>query len=1673
MSDTLGPLALAQASLTALRAHKTIPPGRVLAADERADLSGWTGWGPLADAVDPYKRHRLTGGWKDVVDELSELLSPQEETAAKEATATSFYTTPAISAAMWDLLIRLGFTGGRVLEPGCGSGNFIAATPPGIKVDWTGVEIDPTSAGIAARLHHGATIINKPLERTAFRIGAFDAVIGNVPFAKVPIYDATWPADEAGFTPTLHSYFLWRALKGLHPGGLAVLITSRYTMDGENPLARTFYSRIGEFVGAIRLPSGAFSGLGFPGVADIVVLRRRPYDADGAKAGAWRRARTHDHLLTTINDYWGAHPDMVLGAMHPRGGQRNGATLDVIPPAGADPMELLANAVDKLVAHAHAGGLVWQAAERPTGTVLAATTDDKEGSFHLAEDGKVTQVLNGNHEPISKPSDELKHLILLRDAATELFTADADLDRADADIAPLREHTMTVYRSYVERYGPLNRATITAGPVDEETGFPTFNRRTPNLGGFRGVGDRPGDPDYPTVLALGKWSEDERSETPADILTRRVNRRPVRKQQADNPAEAVALCWDEHGHLELSTLARLLDVSEAEVPAHLTGLAFCDPADDRWVPAEEYLSGNVREKLQVAEDMVANEEEPERWRVNVAALTQVQPVDLGPADITARLGGPWIPADVVRDFIVAIFGLSTASYKDESEKVIVRHEKLTASWEVFAPPARQKVVATTRWGTARFNAVDLIEKALNGTAPVALDEVEVPDPDRPGKTKTKKVRNQAETQLAEERTKQIQETFGTWVWTDPGRSDRLCHLYNWAYNAVRLRKHDGSMFTYPGMAAGFDPYDHQRAMVARIVAASAAPSSTAPSSTIVATAVGGGKTAMMIMAGQTMKRLGLINKPCAVVPNHLLEQTATEFRRVYPGARILMVTKADLNPKRRKYFAAKIAAADWDMIVMTVQQFTSIPVSPALEADFVADQIAALEEAMSADAELDNSRTVKRLAKQIMKLKQRHAALSNWGKPQPETFEGEGFILDEEAAEMRRTRKRPGRDDGLFFDLLGIDFLMIDEFHFFKNLYSPCRTEGFAMPASKRAEDAFMKISWLRSTYGRTFAGFTGTPISNTLAEAYTLLRYTHSVERLKEWDLCSFDAFAGMFITFESKIEVSPDGAGFRMHRRPSQFVNVPELRLMLGETMDVRTRHQLKLAGPGRVVRDIIKVQAQSELKPFVENLVHRADKIRLGKPIQRYSETKRRMVDDNMLSVCNDGRKAALWLPLVGLDSAEPGKPDVVAANVARIYHETKDWTWPDLSKGLLWSDGKPGACQFIFCDLGTPRDGDPQVYGETRDLLVSLGVPRHQIQFVHAAKTDLERAFLFKQCRDGDVAVLFVSTEKGGTGVNAQDRLVAIHHMDAPWRPADVEQRDGRGDRPGNLCDTMWIFRYVTEGSFDSYMWQHLERKSHFIFQILSGELDVRQVDDLISADTLDYAQIKAAATGQELVLDLARTQAEVARLRNLYAAHHRDVSRLKADQHHYLQTARTYERNAASWEAIVTSAAEHGRIYEKHSTRIDVEEEAADALAEAGRYARAHRSEHEAGTWRGVRIKFSVIWSGGAPILTVWLAPKTGWHWTPVGNPQVKLLRKGYETALLRYIDNAINTAEREAFAALDYAQTLRQRIEAIEPELKKTFDQEEELNQAIAERKRLEDLIAADLEPSREMAKAA
>lgn len=1631
MHDTAtGRLALARRCLAAFTTYKAIGPGIEPTPEQRAALAGWAGWGALADAVDVTKRPRLTGGWKEISDVLLETMSPVEVAAAKEATATSYYTPPSVIAAMWDILTGLGFPGGRVLEPGCGSGRFIAATPPHLRerVQWTGVEIDPTSAGIARILHPHAKIINKPLEKVVFKERAFTAAIGNVPFAEVQPFDPHLIHQEVGGKLSLHNYFLWRAVRNLHPGGVAILVTSRYTMDAENPAARRFIARWAEFVGAIRLPTGGL-GEATDVVADIIVLRRRaaPYGPqDEIPDDGWLEATRREELRTSLSTYWDTHPHMVLGTLAPKGGAYHGHTLEVTP--GDRPLsEGLDGAVRALVEEARREGRFWYGPDAPGGDGGEEDTvpAEKEGSFHLHPDGSVTQVIDGQHVRVPKPGDELRHLILLRDAAVELFAADADLSKPDADVEPTRAHARRLYEQYVAAYGPLNRCKIVQGPVDEETGIPTLRRITPPMGGFRGTSTKPSDPDLPTVLALEVYDEEEGTARPSEILLRRVNRRPRRITRTESPAEAISVCLDQHGRIVLKTIADLLGCPVEEVPARCGGLLYEDPETLQWVTADEYLSGPVRDKLRAAR--AAAENDPGRWGRNVAALEAVQPADLEPSQIEARLGSPWIPAEDVAEFIRALFNLRPY------DKVEVRHEPYTASWEVTAPAARRKVEATTAWGTERYNAIDLIQLALNGGAPTVYDTIVVHRPD--GTKSERRVRNHAETQLAEARLDAIQEKFKFWLWCDPGRASRLCERYNQVYNNYRPRQWDGSWLTFPGMAAGLTPYKHQRDVVARMVSEPAV---------AVWHPVGAGKTWVMAMGAMTLKRLGLISKAVAVVPKHLLEQAAAEFVRLYPTARVLMVTPADLTPARRRYFAAKCAAASWDIVVMTREQFTSIPVSPEVEAQFVEEQIYAYERALTeAGPNLGNGRTAKRIAKQVMNLRARHQKLLH--------------------------RKE---DTGLVFDQLGIDFVMVDEIHYYKNLYTPTRMEGFSLPASKRAEHLYMVTGWLRqrNPNGRCLAGFTGTPLSNTLAEGHVWMRLFLPPWRLEQLGLPSFDAFGGQFIQYETRIEVKPDGSGFRAHRRPYKFHNRPELRLIFAEFADIRTRESLGITGP-RPQYETVAVDPQPELKGVVADLAERADAILRGKPKKIWSKSSQAEVDDAMVVVCTEGRKAALWLPLVGVQGTGPCKLDVAADNIARIWRQWKDHRYPepDSSGEALFSfAGEPGAFQLVFMDLGTPRPGDGQAYGYLRDRLVQAGIPRHMIRFAQDYETPEEKRRLYKDCREGRVAVLVTSTEKGGTGVNVQDRLVAIHHVDAPWRPADVEQREGRGLRPGNRHDTVLIYRYVTTGSFDAYMWQTLERKAAAFGALISEDPNLRTVVDALSEQALDCAAVKAVATGQPLLMELADVEAEVARLRNLAAAHERNRTLISERIRDMTRMAAICEANSLTYEEIARVAPGAPRTYRKRTGSVPVADRDAVAaiLAEEAREAFMNAISRDAGEWRGVKIGFTSSRSLLKSTVTVSIGANY-YHMVEIGDVQIKAVR-GKETlsakpsAVINLIDKAIDEAAARVGEEEERAAWYREQVAELRPKLNEPFPQQRELDDAVRRRARIKEQIEAE-----------
>ena len=1505
MNGQPGPITRARTSLRALEVLDQLTArGSVPSASDLDDLRGWAGWGPMAPAFSPHRKD----AWREIGERLEWLLPPEQRREAEQATPNAFYTPPDLAAACWRILRGLGFHHGRILEPGCGAGVFMAATPAGSEVTWIGVERDPVTARIAQLLHPSAQIINERLQNAALPAHSVDAVIGNVPFGETPIYDPTAPKDV---TKSLHNYCIWRSARTLRPGGVAVLITSRYTMDARDTGARQAIAEEADLIGALRLPNDALSPGGTEVVTDILVLRCRdgaspPADADWIETVQLYEVDPEERWSygDRLNQWFAAHPAAVLGVLRPDYAPQYGRTVRVDSHVDAAPLEsALADAGRQLVASAQSNGLAWSATAVPAadaGRVGIPQRADgrKERSFHLI-DGAVYQVRDGALVTAGKTGKELRELtalVLLRDSAVSLLDAEADHDLSEEFLAPLRARLNVTYDGYVAAYGPLNRATITHGEPDPETGLATLSRRRPRMGGFRQ------DPDYVTVLALENYDEETGQAAKAPIFSQRVNQRPQRPTRADSPGEAIRVCLDTRGRLDLAVIADLLQLPADRVPEALQGLAYLDPRSGEWVTAEEYLSGNVRDKLEAARTAAsaAGDTDPLRWASHVTALEGVQPADLGPEEIRAKLGAPWIPPGDVRAFAADTLGYAPA----------VTYLPVTAHWEVKAERgSADTAAATEEWGTGRIDGYRLLELAVNGRAPVIYDTVSTPD----GETR---VRNQAETMLAEEKQRALAARFAEWAWEDPARADRLCAEYNRRFNSVVLRRYDGSHLTFPGMADGFTPYPHQRDMVHRILSSPAC---------LCPYPVGTGKTPTMFMAARKLKELGLVSKPLIIVPNHLLEQTAREGKRLFPSARILMAAREDLDgAQARKLFAARCATGDWDAVVMTHSAFTAIPVHPATEAAHLTDLAARYRQALTSEPG-GGSRTVKRLAKMI------------------DTFETRARTLLD-----HRT------DDGVYFEHLGADFLLVDESHYFKNLGLPVRTDGFSVAASKRATDLDMKLGLLRERGGRTAALFTGTPVSNSLLEMYVLQHYLHP-QRLEELGLHSADAWAATFVEFQTSVEVTPDGASFRMKRRPAKFENVPELLTLFGEVTDLRPPESFAVQRPAARHHNVV-IGSSAQLRAYVASLAERADRVRQVDAHQ-----------DNMLKICSDGRKAALDLDLVGIPPAGPGKVGTVVSNVARIYHA---------NRGLVLPGDDPstpgGSFQIIFCDLGTPSaTAGAQVYGKIRAGLAEAGIPAAQIRFIHDASTDIQKTALFAACRAGQVAVLLGSTDKLGVGTNIQTRCVALHHVDAPWRPADVEQREGRALRPGNLNPSVDIYRYVSEKSFDSFLWQVLERKARFIGQVLGGRPAGRDVDDIGDA-TLSYAEVKALATGNPLLLELAETNAQVTRLRHLATAHVRAIRRLESSIAGWQQQSSAKTRLVYTLDRLAAAYQENpDPAWRDQRGNAIPGYDLASCLARLCREAMASTG-YGAVRWRGLYINFSAEqkWRQITPVATI-------------------------------------------------------------------------------------------------------
>lgn len=1406
-----GTQARIRSNLEALRTLRAMrEEQRGATAEEQGRLARWSGWGALAVMFDAnaadYARFAAER------EELAHLLTGEELAAAARSTINAHYTDVTYVECIWDAMRALGFEAGTVLEPGCGSGNFLGFAPPGAQL--IGVELDPKTSEIAAALYPHADIRNESFAETRLAEGSVDLVIGNVPFADVTLHD---PRHNAG-RHRIHNHFILKSLALTRPGGLVAVITSRYTMDALNPSARREIAQVADLVGAVRLPTGAHRrAAGTDVVTDLLIFRRRESErevggdrfersfslerADEQVLYMRAGAADLDGSKVRINEYFVKHREThILGELRLVQGEAGRTELGVL--GERDARHALQGILSGLVVAARHRGLAYTPIDRPyAGSSVARVADrtlaQPEG-YLAVSDGGFVRTEDGQPVPYSPPATqaaELHALLGLRDTALELLEREASSLDDDDDVTALRAQLNSQYDVYATHWGALNRFSLRAGRIDPDTGRPKQVRIQPRQGGFRG------DPYASVVYALEVFDDGTQASTKAAIFRERVVARKAPRLGAETVQDAVAICLDTFGELRLSELARLLGRDEVETRRELGELVFDEPQTGRLVPAAEYLSGNVRAKLRQAQEAFS---EDARFESNVVALSRVVPRDLGPDEIQAQLGAAWIGRDDVRRFLRELL---------EEPTLEVEHP-MGSLWEVRAKQ-HGSVLMTSVWGTERVSATQIAQALLEQRPIRVYDLVD----------ETKREFNPQATEEASAKAREMNERFSEWIWEDAGRANRLLKVYNERFNALVPRSYDGVTMALPGLALTFQPRPHQIAAAARIVHEPAVG---------LFHEVGAGKTSTIAMAAMELRRLGFARKPAVVVPNNMLEQFAREWLQMYPQAKLLAAGSQDLERERRQLFQARCATGDWDAVIMTRGAFERLPMSPQARAEYLEREvIAPLEQALSASGQ--HSR--KRIEKMKMRAQERVKQLLDGQK-----------------------------DAGVSFEMTGIDYVVCDEAHGYKNRARASSNPGLAIEGSQRAQDLDMKMSFLRQRGPRVATLATATPFPNSIAEVYTMTCFLRP-DLLRACGIADFDQWVATFGKTTTEVEVAPDGSGLRMQTRLASFQNVPELLQQLHVFADVKTAEDLQLPVPalrtrdadGERVPETVVVPPSAELRAYMFELSLRAELVRA-----RQVEPD----DDNMLKISANGRAAGLDLRLIGGATDESQKVHVAAERITAIWAEHRDALF-------LAQDGKPhprpGALQLVFCDLGTPHSGQWSVYASLRDGLVCRGMPHEAIRFMHEASTDREKAELFRACRDGRVAVLIGSTERMGVGTNVQKRAVALHHLDCPWRPADIAQREGRILRQGNLNPEVQILRYVTEQSFDGFMWGTVTRKARFISQVMRGRMDVREVEDFGEV-ALSYNEVKALATGNPLLLDQAKLQSEVQRLERLERAH---------------------------------------------------------------------------------------------------------------------------------------------------------------------------------------------------------
>jgi N12 class adenine-specific DNA methylase len=1398
----------AEWNIDAIRLVQTLEDeDRLATAEEQEVLSRYVGWGCIPQIFD-----EGNAAWASERAYLQFLLTDEDYAAARASTINAHYTSPTVIKAIYEAVANMGFTDGNVLEPSCGIGNFLGLVPESMKGSrFFGVEIDPVTASIAKQLYQTADIRTEGFEASSFPDSFFDVAIGNVPFGSYKLADKRY--DRHQFL--IHDYFFAKALDKVRPGGIVAFVTSKGTLDKKNGAVRRYIAERAELLGAIRLPNNAFKdNAGTEVTADIVFLQKR--ERPEAAEPSWVHLGINADGIP-VNSYFTDNPEMVLGRMaHDDRMYGNATETTCEPYPEADLAEQLKGAIANI--HAEIGAWDRDEADEQDRSIPA---DPEVRNFSFASvEGKVYFREDSRMHPqelSATATSRVKGLIAIRDIVRGLIQLQAD-DAPDAEVASAQRDLGRAYKSFTKRYGLItSRGNSMA-----------FCR----------------DSSYPLLASLEDVGEDGRLIGLADLFTKRTIRPYTRPTSADTPAEALAVSLAERAKVDLPYMAGLTGMPEKDIASELSGVIFRVPdplgTGAEWQTADEYLSGNVREKLMVAR--LAAELDTS-LRVNVEALEKAVPKDLTASEINVRLGATWIPVTDIQDFMFEL--LQTPRY--QRFNVTVHYAPATAQWSVSGK-SRDKgnVLASATFGTRRKSAYEIIEDTLN------LRDVRVTDRDEQPDGTVKYVLNRKETAIARARQDAIKAAFAEWVWADPERRERLCRRYNDAFNSMRLRTFDGSHLSFPGMNPEVRLNEHQRDAVARVIYGG---------NTLLAHVVGAGKTYTMAAAAQEMKRLQLCSKSLIVVPNHLTEQWASEYLRLYPAANILVATKRDFERKNRRRFCARIATGDYDAVIIGHSQFEKVPMSIEHQRASIQGEIDDIAGGIvQMKAERGERVTVKQMETAKKRLEARLAKLNDQSR----------------------------KDDVITFEELGVDRLFIDESHFYKNLFMFTKMRnvgGIAQSEAQKSSDLFMKCRYLdEKTGGKGVIFATGTPVSNSMVELYTVQRYLQYPE-LQRLGLTHFDCWASTFGETVSAVELSPEGTGYRQKTRFSKFYNLPELMALFRQVADIQTADMLSLPVP-EVDYHNVSVKPSEMQRELVASLGERADRVRSG------------MVSpeaDNMLVITNDGRKLALDQRLVNpmLPDFEGSKVSVCAENVFRIWEHHKGTR----------------QAQLVFCDFSTPKaDGSFNVYDDIKKKLVARGVPEAEVAFIHDANTEARKAELFAKVRSGAVRVLIGSTAKMGAGTNVQERLIAIHDLDCPWRPSDLEQRRGRIVRQGNTNGRVEVYRYVTENTFDAYLFQLVENKQRFIGQIMTSKSPVRSAED-VDETALSYAEIKALATGNPMIKERMDLDVEVARLKMLKADFLSQKYSLEDDViKRYPERIKALEERIAGYVADIATAA---------------------------------------------------------------------------------------------------------------------------------------------------------------------